>query len=284
MTIIKLLNPRYSSLMGGYRFHGTDDGFYQMVEQLKQAKEIVTKNKEYMDKVKKEKFSFSKKDKTGDSKKEDSKKDSRDNSKKLWGKSWTFNKNRRSGLFKYDDKSKDDDKSSGKPEKDKKFEFSRKDVKKVLSLMTKSDKVKKEKPVPPGQVMRTSKQAIAAKDKMDSGKTCYRCNKPGHMMRDCKEEKTSGYKTQKSILALMKIEGLTCPKQINEMWEFMSDIESDSGSDVVSDTAVSSESESNEETSHMPDSIRQEEIMKLLENYGATPEEFYSYVEQFQEN
>src|SRR5260221_10872293 len=51
MTIIKLLNPRYSGLLINCRFPSTDTGFYQLEEQLKQAREIVTKNKDYMDKL-----------------------------------------------------------------------------------------------------------------------------------------------------------------------------------------------------------------------------------------
>ncbi len=276
MTIIKLLNPRYSGLLINCRFPGTDTGFYQLEEQLKQAKEIVTKNKDYMDKLKKERFSSDKKGK--DLKKDESKKDSTDTSKKTWG-SWVY-KNKRSD-FRKDERPKGN--SSGTYEKNKTFNFSGKDIKKVLALMSK-DNPRKEKPIPPGKVMRTSKQAIAATDKIDQGKLCFRCSKPGHMIKDCKESvRASEYKEKKKVLALMENVGLTNLKEIDDLMKYMSDNES-ANSDVASGSDAGSDVESGDDTPHMPDSIRQDELMDLLEHYGATPEDLNHYVEQYQEN
>src|SRR5260221_6402125 len=235
------------------------------------------KNKDYMDKLKKERFSSDKKGK--DLKKDESKKGSTDTSKRTWG-SWAFKNNRSD--FRNDDRPKGN--SSGTHEKNKTFNFSGKDIKKVLALMSK-DNPKKEKPIPPGKVMRTSKQAIAAKDKVDQGKLCFRCSKPGHMIKDCTESvRAPEYKQKKAVLSLMTDAGLTNLKEIDNLMKYMSDNES-TGSVVAS----GSEAESNigsddEDVCHMPDSIRQDELEDFLEQYGATPEELNHYVEHYQEN
>ncbi len=105
------------------------------------------------------------------------------------------------------------------------------------------------------------------------------------MIKDCKESvRAPEYQKKKEILALMENVGLTNLKEIDDLMKYMSDNES-ADSVVVSGSEAGSDVESDDDDiAHMPDSIRQEELMNLLEQYGATPEELNHYVEHYQEN